>query len=107
MMNELQNFINGEMFSAIPPPQATTTKMVEPEKGIDVTVPKVVAEEEKVPLFNVYLNYNSFTMMDFAVNHYNQHQVTSSKMTLRFGKKKTFNWSDMLQHTKVRCSLSM
>lgn len=98
-MAELQSFINGEV--------STSGIMAQPtlEKGIDFSsvsyIPKQTSppkEEEKVPPFNVYLNYNSFKLEDYAVNHFNQQ--SSGKMTLRFGKKKS-NWNEMLSHTKV------
>lgn len=100
-MAELENFINGEMFSSL-------HDQTQVEKGIDLLTQEETNQEisqDKTPPFNVYLNYNSFKLQDFAVNHFNQ--PTSSKMTLRFGKKKKDHWIEMLSHTKVSIGIKI
>jgi hypothetical protein len=108
-MAELQNFINGEMFST--GASSTGGLGLELEKGISLdsdagpakpaapinTDAMDVDQSGKAIPFNVYLNYNNYKLQDYAMNHFNQHAKSA---TLRLGKQKKVSWTEMLQHTK-------
>jgi hypothetical protein len=119
-MTELQNFINGEVFSQPDKSRA----VMDVEKGISLNGDQIATTADipaamsgmsaatrenaemdssgKMQPFNVYLNYNNYKLQDYAMNHFNQHEKSAI-----FGKAKKVNWTDMLQHTKKQIPNSM
>ena len=129
-MAELQNFINGEVFT---PTDKSKSVGMELEKGIslhddllpsgsvmgsssasdlpsalsNIATSKDAVEVDsagKAQVFNVYLNYNNYKLQDYAMNHFNQHEKSG---TFGIGKAKKVNWAEMLQHTKKQIPNSM
>jgi hypothetical protein len=94
---ELQAFIEGEVFTMLSEQKNPGGLKQALEKGIDLQAgAQSQPDAAKKQTFDVFLNYSEFKLLDFAMNHFQQH----TKGTL-LGKKKT-GWAEMLQFTKVR-----